>query len=450
LVFFNACYKNRNATTLTFAAQNFSMFKQPFLLTLIVAALVFLQNNDVVAQKNYSPGYIVNKQGDTLRGYIQFMEWDNNPEKIQFKATPDATESEHSVLTISSFGVANEIYQTAIIQKEASRRSIDALSNSPEYTFVTDTAFIKVLISGSKSLYYLKHANEEPNLYIKQSNRIELLLFKKYTTIINQLTQVAERKDYITQLSDYLPDCASMSNHIESVRYKKSDLIAIFKEYFKCSNNSAAYVQTHEQIKSKFGVLAGAQHTAAIFKSNSVTFDEIENTNFNIPFSFTGAAFADLILPRTLDKWSIYNELAYSAYKLNGSHVTDQQNPAGATYYFYRLQFGYLKMYNMLKYGYPVKQAKINFKAGISNGYMFQPKENYKRKEQRYSTTIVTQSKAIHSLKKYEVGVATSAGVQYKKILAELRYEFSNGAAHVSNVKTNVHRTSLLIGFRFN
>lgn len=426
------------------------MFKQQLLPITLITLLLFFKPDAGLAQKNYSPGYIVNNQGDTIKGFIQFMEWDNNPEKIKFKTTLAEAETEHSIISILSFGVANEIYQKAIVQKEISLRSIDALSNSPEYTFATDTAFLKVLVNGSKSLYYLKKVNEEPNLYIKQNNQIELLLFKKYKTVINGLTQVAERKDYITQLSDYLPECAAVFNNIESVRYKKSDLITMFKTYFKCTNNNTVYIQAQEGIKSHFGVLAGVQQTNAVFKSNSATFDEIENTSFNKPISFTGALYADLILPRTLDKWSIYNELAYTYYKLNGSHITDQQNPAGSTYYFYRLHFGYLKLYNMLKYAYPVKDAKVYFKAGISNGFMIQPKENYRRKEQRYITTIVTQSAAIYSLKKYEVGAATAAGLQHKRISAELRYEFSNGAAHVSNVKTIVHRTSLLIGFRLN
>lgn len=421
------------------------------LLSALVIALSFnLVPNTVIAQKNYKPGYVVTHQGDTIKGLIQFLEWDNNPEKINFKPSLSEKETAYDVLLIRSFQVANEIYETAIVQKELSPRTIDAITSSPEYILNIDTVFVKLLSGGNKSLYYLKNVNEEANLYIKRNNTIELLLYKKYINVINGVTQIAERKDYITQLSDYLPECATVFDHIESVRYKKSDLVVMFKEYFKCTGNDVAYIETSEHIKSKFGILAGVQHTNAVFKSNSATFDEIENTTFNKPVSFTAAVYADLILPRTLDKWSIYNELAYSYYQLNGSHVTDQQNPAGATYYFYRLQFGYLKMYNMLKYTHPVKQAKVYFKAGISNGYMFQPKENYKRKEQRYITTIVTESQAIFSLKKYELGGAASAGLQYKNLSAELRYEFSNGAAHISNVKTNVHRTSLLIGFCFN
>lgn len=426
------------------------MSKKSVLLSFFFTSLLLFQCFTISAQKNFKPGYIVKNQGDTIKGYIEFMEWDNNPEKIKFKVTLAEKESEYDVLTIQSFGVANEIYKKAIIQKETSLRSIDALSNSPEYNFVTDTCFIKVLIDGSKSLYYLKQLNEEPNLYIEQNNKIELLLFKKYNTLINGVTQVAERKDYVKQLSEYLPQCPSAFNQIENIRYKKSELVKLFKEYFKCINENPAYIQTYEKIKSKFGVLAGLQHSNAVFKSNSVTFDEIENTTFNKPVSFTAAVFADLILPRTLNKWSIYNELAYSYYKLNGSHVTDQQNSAGATYYFYKIQFGYLKLYNMLKYTHPGKDVQLQFKAGISNGYMIQPQENYKRREQRYITTIVTESPAIFSLKKYEVGVVTSAGVHYKKLSAEFRYEFSNGASNISNIKTNVHRTSFLIGFSFN
>ncbi|MBB3058907.1 hypothetical protein [Mucilaginibacter gotjawali] len=43
------------------------------------------------AQDNYQPGLIVNTKGDTVRGYIQYAEWDNNPDKILFKTSTSGT-----------------------------------------------------------------------------------------------------------------------------------------------------------------------------------------------------------------------------------------------------------------------------------------------------------------------------------------------------------------------
>jgi hypothetical protein len=39
----------------------------------------------IFAQSNYKPGYVIQSNGDTLRGYINYREWDNNPTSITFK-----------------------------------------------------------------------------------------------------------------------------------------------------------------------------------------------------------------------------------------------------------------------------------------------------------------------------------------------------------------------------
>jgi hypothetical protein len=41
----------------------------------------------VFAQSNYKAGYVVNTQGDTVKGFIDVKEWDFNPETINFKPT---------------------------------------------------------------------------------------------------------------------------------------------------------------------------------------------------------------------------------------------------------------------------------------------------------------------------------------------------------------------------
>lgn len=39
----------------------------------------------ILAQSNYNPGYVVNTNGDTLKGYINYREWYKTPKSIEFK-----------------------------------------------------------------------------------------------------------------------------------------------------------------------------------------------------------------------------------------------------------------------------------------------------------------------------------------------------------------------------
>jgi len=47
-------------------------FSPPLFLAVIAPAVLF-------AQSNFKSGYIVMPKGDTVKGYIDYREWDNNP-----------------------------------------------------------------------------------------------------------------------------------------------------------------------------------------------------------------------------------------------------------------------------------------------------------------------------------------------------------------------------------
>src|ERR1700712_5017910 len=52
-----------------------------FLFPLIAILLPFT----IFAQSNYRPGYVIQSNGDTLKGYINYREWDQSPKSIEFK-----------------------------------------------------------------------------------------------------------------------------------------------------------------------------------------------------------------------------------------------------------------------------------------------------------------------------------------------------------------------------
>jgi len=39
-----------------------------------------------LAQSNYKPGYVVDLRNDTLKGFIDYKEWENNPKTFTFKS----------------------------------------------------------------------------------------------------------------------------------------------------------------------------------------------------------------------------------------------------------------------------------------------------------------------------------------------------------------------------
>ena len=59
----------------------------------------------LLAQSNYKPGYVVTSKGDTVKGLVDYQEWDANPETISFKKTIDAQSVKYGVNDISFFNI---------------------------------------------------------------------------------------------------------------------------------------------------------------------------------------------------------------------------------------------------------------------------------------------------------------------------------------------------------
>ena len=109
------------------------MLKSVFVIFLTTC---FLQ---LVAQNNYQPGFVVENNGDTVKGSIDYKRWDRSPTKISFKSV---TQSKvYSPLDITSFKVANEIYISAIVDVDRSPHKIAEADNSPNPIYEKDTVF---------------------------------------------------------------------------------------------------------------------------------------------------------------------------------------------------------------------------------------------------------------------------------------------------------------------
>src|ERR1700744_6338801 len=67
--------------------------------------VAFLLPLSLSAQSNYKPGYVVNSKGDTLRGFIDYQEWDANPDVINFKKTLTDQSTKYGVDDASAFGI---------------------------------------------------------------------------------------------------------------------------------------------------------------------------------------------------------------------------------------------------------------------------------------------------------------------------------------------------------
>ena len=191
-------------------------------LRLIGIALGILGMQFCFSQENFLPGYIVTLKGDSTHGFVDYRNWERNPGKITFLDKIDGEKINYSPFDIKLFRVLDEIYVSAIVETEVSPVKISMLRFNPELQIVADTVFLQTMIQGIKSLYHYKDSDGKDNLYIKQNECFDLLVYKKYLKIYEGASVVLENKKYTGQLTVYLQDCQQILSKIYSTAYQKN------------------------------------------------------------------------------------------------------------------------------------------------------------------------------------------------------------------------------------
>lgn len=414
---------------------------------IILGILMFFISHN---QQNYLPGYVIKLDGDTLHGFIDYRNWDKNPETIFFKESLEGNKLAYTPLTIKSFSANNEKYVGAVVDTEVSSTRKNDLSNIPALHTRKATSFLLALIEGPKSLYLHKNPEGNTNFYIYQNGEFELLVYKKYNRKqdfgLEHKIVVVENKKYIGQLTVYLHDCASIQAKLLHVKYMQSSLEKLFLHYYKCTQSKIQFHKEKEKPMAEFGALAGFSVSSIKFKglgrSDLQKFNNTQSTNL------TGGLFLDLILPRNQRKFSFYNELLFTSfrYKVDYSVVYHENS-----YYFVDNEFAYsyLKLNTLFRFTYPLKSTFLFANVGISNGYAVSEINDKAVERVHYSTHEFTTTNILNSTRKYEQGYIGGLGARFKNYSLEFRYERGNGMSTFTGLNSVTTRYYLLMGYRF-
>jgi hypothetical protein len=419
-------------------------------ITVFLSILLYAISHPSLGQENYLPGYIVALDGDTLNGYVDYRNWERNPNKISFKQKNGEGILSYTPMDIRGFGVSDEIYESAVIKTEISPVSTMELKYNKELDIRTDTAFLQAVVKGVKSLYFYKNKLGKEQFYIWKDAGYELLVYKKYLKDVDGRSVIVENKKYIGQLTIYLGECATIQDKITGADYQKNSLEKIFLAYYMCTQAEIRFHKKTEKLTNSFGVIAGASFSSLTFRSGDEeeAFAYLINANYKMSVNFTAGLFFDLILSRNHGKWSICNELIFTSYKADGRY-DEYESVNKYTYTYTTLGYTYLKMNNMVRFKYPVGKLFIYLNAGISNGYAIIEK-NYKKTESKlYTQERVEEGKALNDTRRYEFGLNVGLGTKFKRYSFEIRYENANGMSTSVYLKSTTNRLYLLLGFKF-
>jgi len=392
-------------------------------------------------QSSFLPGYIVTTKGDTLQGFIDYRDWGISPKEISFRE--DSISNLFKKITtqdISSFVVNNNKYISAIIKHDISTNVTNNLGYNPKMKIKTDTSFIKVIFDGDKKLYKYKNSISRKNtFYIEHNNKIQMLIYKRYLVKDDERISIVENTKYKGLLSVYLGNYSKIGNKLKYTEYKENSLIKLFDNYYKSTNQDYKYKSKESKTKFEFGVSVGIQNTSLMFSGDDRSF--LVNTQYSKSTDFIGGLSLNIVLPKSLSKLSIYNEVLYTSYVVEGTYSSDTRE------FYSRIGSESIVINNLLRYSFPVSSSFIFINSGISSAITISD-TNELDSTYLVGNNLPERKEAIDEPRELEFGIVFGLGAKFKKFSCEIRYIGGNGMSPYVSVGSRTNKISFLVNYQ--
>lgn len=186
------------------------------------------------AQSNYKPGYIVDLKGDTLKGTIDYKEWEKNPRQVSFQNNTGVVQV-YTTQNAKAFAVSGlEYYEKYIVSVSTDPVEVNDLKTRSDADFVKDTVFLKVLARGKYlSLYYYAD-NIKPRFYLSETGDTrqpeELVYHVNYNADRTNTIHITRYRTQLQYEAQKNNGPARLESLINQARYDADDLIKIVTE----------------------------------------------------------------------------------------------------------------------------------------------------------------------------------------------------------------------------
>jgi hypothetical protein len=253
------------------------------------------------AQSNYKSGYVVTLKGDTLHGFIDYREWENNPVSISFKPTLADKVQKLTTDEINYFNIGNiESYLKFTGSISTDITNISALSTGRDTSFKTGVVFLRVIDKGKNVALYSYTDNIKARYYISETPDYAPteLIYRIYYRGGGESSsgpKTVNENTYLKQLYSLAIKYNIMDDKLSSIfeksDYTKSDILYIVNKI----NNKSGKDNINKPEKSNFDLFAGV---GADFTSIS--------SQQGSGFSKNGGKGSSSVLPRVVLGFNTY------------------------------------------------------------------------------------------------------------------------------------------------
>lgn len=405
---------------------------QNFVLFLLCASALI---NRCHAQVNFQPGYVVQLNGDTIRGSIEYERWDRNPRKITFKPTSGSNSVTYYPSQVRSFSVSDEIYEGGIVEVDTSPFRLRDLDQSPFPSYVKDSVFLLSLIQAEKSLLFLKDQTGKVHFFIKQNGEYPPLLYKQYARRTETSSKaISENTSYKGTLALYLKDCSGIQQQLGNIAYTQTALTKLFNYYYECTSGNVKYAKQRKDGAFEAGVVAGVAMTKLDFQG---PVKHLTDINYDASTKPTFGIFFNVKLLRT-NGWSVSNDLLYTSFEVKGQGDFDDF-PDYTAYSLFN--YSYIKTHHALEISL-LDERKLYVAAGFSAGIAIQKDSDI---VVAYETGTVTRQQ--FQSRNFEFGYLAGLGFRTGKLNVEIRFEQSTGISNYLSEGSTLMRGNFFVRY---
>ena len=199
-----------------------------------VTFLILTFQVSVFAQSNYRPGYVVQNNGDTLKGFINYREWDRCPEVIDFKSnSSDQKVSQFTPTTSKGFQISGlDAYLTYKGPISMNETDFHKLPDHLDTTKKQAAVFLKQLVTGRYVTLYYHNDATKIRFFISDGNNIPIeLMYYSYNTDEGRINHLDIYKGQLNLLvSKFHPESSKLNRRVENTSYELSQLESLANE----------------------------------------------------------------------------------------------------------------------------------------------------------------------------------------------------------------------------
>ncbi len=419
------------------------------MLSRLFLCFMLLLTLNVQAQSNFIKATIITNSNDSIKGFIDYQNWESEPNAIAFKNK--LSDKKRTILPteIKGFMVGGDMYETHKVKLEEALKETANETPLMGFTISADTlVFFRCQVKGYWNLYSRTASDGISTFYInKEKDTLQLLTYRRAASVSNGRIDLGMTQGFKRQLLKYLHDYPELSKKIIEAEYKVTTIQNIIVDYNKHFSNKELLRYIAPQSKSAFDLhfFAGGNYSFI-----SLVSDPSYLTNRRLPdqtikgHGFDFGVSAQWSSARRLNKVSFVVDLDVKTMRLFNNYTT--------YYGSINTQFNnsYLRLYTQGRYQFFRRNQLALF---VNGGTVF---STVLKKENNFTSTLAssgsTYSDSVfpkEDFKQYNLGFTVGIMARFNKALAlELRGETNRGMSPYVSVYSRLTSLNALLYYR--